>query len=147
MTSDAAWEQLEPGAAPPMQRLRAVRRLLDAGVRAGVLMSPLVPGFSTHPARIEATLAAMADLDVPLLGGNVLYLEDGSRDHFLRFLEAQAPHLMEKYARLYLHKYPDKTYAAQVKGVLSALRARYEGMRRTPDEDVRQQTDWIADDL
>jgi len=146
-TVDAAWEQLEPGTAPPMQRLRAVRRLLDAGVRAGVLMSPLVPGFSTHPARIEATLAAMADLDVPLLGGNVLYLEDGSRDHFLRFLEAQAPHLMEKYARLYLHKYPDKTYAAQVKGVLATLRARYEGTRRTPDEDVRQQTDWIADDL
>ena len=85
-TVDAAWEQLEPGTAPPLQRLRAVRRLLDAGVRAGVLMSPLVPGFSTHPSRIEATLAAMAELEVPLLGGNVLYLEDGSRDHFLQFL-------------------------------------------------------------
>jgi DNA repair photolyase len=129
-----------------MQRLRAVRHLLDAGVRAGVLMSPLVPGFTTHPSRIEATLAAMADLEVPVLGGNVLYLQDGSRDHFLQFLEREAPHLLEKYARLYVAKYPDKAYTAQVKGILAALRARY-ALRRTPEKDVRQQTDWIADQL
>lgn len=143
-TVDDAWERLEPGTAPPLQRLRAVRRLIDAGVRAGVLMSPLVPGFTTHPSRIEATLQAMADLDVPLLGGNVLYLEDGSRDHFLQFLQAESPHLLEKYARLYVRKYPDPSYAAQVKGVLATLRARYEN-RRTSEEDVRRQTDWIAD--
>ena len=119
-TVDAAWERLEPGTAPPLQRLRAVRHLIDKGVRAGVLMSPLVPGFSTHPARIEATLAAMAELDVPLLGGNVLYLEDGSRDHFLQFLEAEAPGLLQKYHRLYVGKYPDPSYAAQVR--VSSLR-------------------------
>lgn len=146
-TVDPVWERLEPGTAPPMQRLRAVRHLLDAGVRAGVLMSPLVPGFTTHPSRLEATLQAMASLDVPLLGGNVLYLEDGTRDHFLQFLQAEAPHLLEKYARLYVGKYTDKAYAAQVKGILAALRARYDGNRRTPEEDVRRQTDWIAEDF
>jgi DNA repair photolyase len=124
-TVDAVWESLEPGTAPPLQRLRAVRHLIDAGVRAGVLMSPLVPGFTTHPARIEATLAAMADLDVPVFGGDLLHLEDGSRDHFLQFLEAEAPHLLEKYGRLYRRKYADPAYAAQVKGVLASLRARY----------------------
>jgi len=146
-TIDPVWERLEPGTAPPLQRLRAVRHLIDAGVRAGVLMSPLVPGFSTQPSRIEATLAAMAELDVPLMGGNVLYLQDGSRDHFLQFLQAEAPHLLEKYARLYVGKYPDKAYASQVKSVLAALRARYAVTRRTPDKDVRHKTDWIADDL
>jgi DNA repair photolyase len=145
-TVDDVWERLEPGTAPPLQRLRAVRHLLDAGVRAGVLMSPLVPGFTTQPARIEATLAAMADLGVPVFGGNVLYLEDGSRDHFLQFLEKDAPHLLEKYSRLYVGKYPDRSYAAQVKGVLTALRARY-AHRRTPTGDARRQTDWISDEL
>jgi hypothetical protein len=43
-------------------------------------------------------------------------------------------------------KYPDPSYTAQVKGILAALRARYAN-RRTPDEDVRRQTDWIADEL
>src|SRR5207244_3399422 len=42
-----AWELLEPGTAHPMQRLRAVRELVDAGVNAGVLMNPIVPGFSS----------------------------------------------------------------------------------------------------
>ena len=41
------WRQLEPGTAPPLQRLRAVRDLVNAGVRAGVLMNPIVPGIST----------------------------------------------------------------------------------------------------
>ena len=41
-----AWRQLEPGTAHPLQRLRAVRALVDAGVNAGVLMAPIVPGFS-----------------------------------------------------------------------------------------------------
>ncbi len=124
-TVDPAWAQLEPGTAPPMQRLRAVRHLVDSGVRAGVLMSPLVPGFSTQPSRIEATLAAIADLGIPMLGGDVLYLEDGSRDHFFSFLEAQAPHLIDKYRRLYIGTRADRRYAAQVKGVLAALRTRY----------------------
>ena len=40
---------LEPGTAHPLQRLRAVRQLRDAGVNVGVLMAPVVPGF-THRA-------------------------------------------------------------------------------------------------
>src|SRR5439155_9100834 len=39
------WRLLEPGTAPPLQRLRAVRELVDAGVNAGVRMHPSVPGF------------------------------------------------------------------------------------------------------
>jgi len=126
-TVDAAVaEQLEPGAAPPVQRLRAVRRLLDAGVRAGVLMSPLVPGFSTQPARIEATVRALAELDIPLMGGNVLYLKGGTRAHFFRFLDGAAPDLREKYGRIYRDAYPDPAYAREVRRVLRLVRARYE---------------------
>lgn len=85
--------RLEPGVASPAQRLRTLRRLLDAGVRAGALMSPLVPGFSTQPARIEATVRALAAEDIPLMGGNVLRLEGGTRTHFFGFLDASAPEL------------------------------------------------------
>src|SRR5689334_3931676 len=38
-----AWRTLEPGTAHPLQRLRAVRELADAGIHAGVLMAPIVP--------------------------------------------------------------------------------------------------------
>ena len=43
---EEAWRLLEPGTAHPIQRLRAVRELVDAGINAGVLMAPIVPGFS-----------------------------------------------------------------------------------------------------
>ena len=45
-----AWRRLEPGTAHPLQRLRAVRTLTQAGVRAGVLMAPVVPGITTASA-------------------------------------------------------------------------------------------------
>src|SRR5690349_2764924 len=47
-----AWRSLEPGTAHPLQRLRAVRTLRDAGVNVGVLMAPVVPGFTTQPAKL-----------------------------------------------------------------------------------------------
>src|SRR5688572_3711103 len=55
------WRRLEPGTAHPMQRLRAVRALVDAGIRAGVLMNPIVPGISSRPSLMEQTIKAIAD--------------------------------------------------------------------------------------
>jgi uncharacterized Fe-S cluster-containing radical SAM superfamily protein len=46
-----AWTVLEPGTAHPRQRLRAVRELTDRGIRAGVLVAPIVPGLTSHPRR------------------------------------------------------------------------------------------------
>lgn len=142
---EQACARLEPGAAPPLQRMRALRQLLDAGVRAGALMSPLVPGFSTQPTRIEATVRALAERDIPLLGGNVLYLEGGTRAHFFEFLAREVPHLSEKYARIYRHKYAAPEYAAEVRRVLRLVRNRYR--MDQPSGTVKRQTDWIAEEV
>src|SRR4029079_5409283 len=56
-----AWRALEPGTSHPLQRLRAVRRRREAGVKAGVLMAPVVPGFTTRKSQLEATIKAAAD--------------------------------------------------------------------------------------
>ena len=42
------------GTAHPLQRLRAVRELVDAGINAGVLMAPIVPGFSSSRSKARA---------------------------------------------------------------------------------------------
>ena len=85
------WRQLEPGTAPPLQRLRAVRELVDAGIRAGVLMNPIVPGISSKPALLERTVKAIADHGARFVGCNVMFLEGGTRDHFMRWLAAGVP--------------------------------------------------------
>src|SRR6185437_16073679 len=38
------WRTTEPGTAPPQQRIRALRVLADAGIRASVGMAPILPG-------------------------------------------------------------------------------------------------------
>src|SRR5712692_4431021 len=41
-----AWRKTEPGTAPPRQRLRALKALVDAGIDAGVGLAPILPGIS-----------------------------------------------------------------------------------------------------
>ncbi len=103
-----AWAALEPGTAHPLQRLRAVKALRKAGVHAGVLMAPVVPGFTTERSRLEATIRAIADHDAAFLGANVLYLKGGTRDHFMGFLQKEYPHLVQGYERLYPGAYASK---------------------------------------
>jgi DNA repair photolyase len=98
---DDAWRALEPGTAHPLQRLRAVRQLRDAGVNAGVLMAPVVPGFTTQPAKLEATIKAIADHGAAFMAANLMYLKGGTKEHFMGFLAAEFPHMVEGYNRLY----------------------------------------------
>jgi DNA repair photolyase len=119
------WRQLEPGTAPPMQRLRAVRDLVDAGVRAGVLMNPIVPGISSRPALMEQTMKAIADHGARFVGCNVMYLEGGTRDHFMRWLESEHPELVDGYRRLYTRKYAAASYRKAVQASFNALRDKY----------------------
>jgi DNA repair photolyase len=119
------WRQLEPGTASPMQRLRAVRELVDAGIHAGVLMNPIVPGISSKPALIEATVKAAADHGAQFLGSAVMYLQDGTRDHFMRWLSEEYPELVEGYERLYRGKYVPSAYATEVKKQIGEMRIKY----------------------
>jgi DNA repair photolyase len=119
------WRALEPGTAHPMQRLRAVRELVDAGVHAGVLMAPIVPGISSRPALLEQTVKAAVDHGARFVGSNVMHLEGGTRDHFMRWLEAERPELVEGYKKLYATKYAPPAYRAEVKRVLDWFRAKY----------------------
>ena len=119
------WRALEPGTAHPMQRLRAVRELVDAGIHAGVLMAPIVPGISSRPALLERTVKAAADHGARFVGANVMHLEGGTRDHFMRWLEAERPELVDGYRTLYASKYAPKAYREQVTKVLDGLRTKY----------------------
>ena len=119
------WRQLEPGTAPPLQRLRAVRQLVDAGVRAGVLMNPIVPGLSSRPALMEQTMKAIADHGAQFVGCSVMHLEGGTRDHFTRWLASEHPELVDGYSRLYTKKYAPPSYRREVHTVFAALREKY----------------------
>jgi len=132
-----AWELLEPGTAHPLQRLRAVRELVDAGVCAGVLMNPIVPGFSSSRSKLERTVKAIADHGARFVGCNVMFLEDGTRTHFMKFLEREFPSWVPRYETLYRKKYAPEEYRKQVQGMVRALQTRYgvEPREREPHQE------------
>jgi DNA repair photolyase len=154
---EEAWRALEPGTAHPLQRLRAVRKLRDAGVNAGVLMMPVVPGFTTQKSRLEATIKAIADHGAAFLGANVLYLKGGTKDHFMGFLSREFPHLVDSYERLYAGAYASAAYVGTVRALITMLQEKYSVNQRTrkvesqdppvrdePEEPEQQKLRWTV---
>ncbi len=129
-----AWRVLEPGTAHPLQRLRAVRELVDAGINAGVLMAPIVPGFSSSRTKLERTIKAIADHGARFLGCNVMYLQDGTRTHFMKFIEREFPAMRPRFERLYARKYPPDAYRKEIRAMVRLLQDRY-GLTKRGDAD------------
>lgn len=143
-----AWRALEPGTAPPLQRLRAVRQLRDAGVNAGVLMAPVVPGFTTQPSRLEATIKAIADHGAAFMGANIMYLKGGTKDHFMGFLAKEFPHMVNSYNRLYAGAYAGNDYVKAVRGMIDTLQQRYEirGRKQRNEESIPREPEGVLDE-
>ncbi|HET7696386.1 MAG TPA: radical SAM protein, partial [Vicinamibacterales bacterium] len=126
-----AWRALEPGTAHPLQRLRAVRKLREAGINAGVLMAPVVPGFTTRSDKLAATIKACADHDAAFVGANVLYLKGGTKDHFMGFLRHSFPDMVHRYEKLYSGAYASPEYAGTVRALIEMFQEKYDVNRRT----------------
>jgi DNA repair photolyase len=98
---DEVWRRTEPGTAHPRQRLRALEKLVAAGIRAGVGMAPILPGLSDRPEQLEAVVKAARDAGAAHIWANVLYLRPGTREHFLESLGRHWPELLPRYLKLY----------------------------------------------
>ena len=98
---DRIWRYTEPHTSPPIQRLRAMRRLIDAGINAGVGIAPILPGLSDDPDLLADVVKAARDHGATHVWANVLYLRPGTREHFLDKLADVWPELMPFYERLY----------------------------------------------
>jgi DNA repair photolyase len=95
------WRRTEPGTAPPRQRLRALGLLVDAGIRANVGMAPLLPGISDRPELLADVARAARAAGATGIWANLLHLQPGTREHFLRHLAEDWPELLSGYERLY----------------------------------------------
>jgi DNA repair photolyase len=98
------WRRTEPSTAPPQQRLRAVSRLVDAGVRASVGMAPILPGISDSPEQLAAVVRAAREAGACGVWANVLFLRPGTREHFMASLARDWPELVPAYEKLYARR-------------------------------------------
>ncbi len=95
------WRRTEPGTAPPRQRLRALSRLVEAGIKASVGMAPILPGLSDKPELLAEVVREARAAGATGIWANLLYLRPGTREHFLAALERDWPELLPEYEDLY----------------------------------------------
>ncbi len=117
---------LEPRAPRPDLRLDAVRELNQAGVPAGVICAPVVPGITDDSKSLEAVVSATAEAGGRYIFANPLFLKPCSASIFLPFLEKEFPHLVEDYRRRYASRaFLPQAYRKQISGLMARLREKY----------------------
>src|SRR5437667_703992 len=95
------WRRTEPSTAHPRQRLRAVARLVEAGIKTGVGMAPVLPGISDRQSQLAEVVRAAREAGACGVWANLLFLKAGTREHFLENLAQDWPDELERYERLY----------------------------------------------
>jgi DNA repair photolyase len=98
---ERVWRTTEPGTAPPRSRLRAIRRLADAGIAVGVGMAPILPGLSDRPELLRAVVRAARAAGAKSIWASVLHLRPGTGEHFLEALARDWPEELGRYEELY----------------------------------------------
>jgi DNA repair photolyase len=101
---ERVWRTTEPGTAPPRSRLKAIRRLSNAGIDVGVGMAPILPGLSDRPEQIEEVVREARAAGARGIWANVLYLRPGTREHFLEALARDWPEEVDRYEQLFANR-------------------------------------------
>jgi len=126
---DEIWRRTEPGTAHPRQRLRALKTLVDAGIRASVGMAPILPGISDRPELLEQVVREAREAGACGVWANLLHLRPGTREHFLECLAEDYPEQLPGYARLYARRAYLKAGDAKPVRALVAELTRKHGIR------------------
>ncbi|HET7584778.1 MAG TPA: radical SAM protein [Gemmatimonadaceae bacterium] len=95
--------RLEPRAPTPESRLRALARLREAGIEAGINCMPVLPGITDHPAALEALVRRASEAGATHVSMCTLRLQHEARQRYLPFIEQEFPHLATRYRNAYAH--------------------------------------------
>jgi DNA repair photolyase len=134
-TADAELaRKLEPRAPRPDLRFAAVKKLREAGLTAGVLCSPLLPGINDGLQQLEAVSGRAAAAGASFLGAHPLFLKSCSRPTWLSFVREHFPHLTADYVRRYASAdFVDSNYRNRMATIIRQLCRRHGLGERSSD--------------
>jgi DNA repair photolyase len=93
--------RLELRSPVPSARIRALSRLSSAGIHAGLLVAPIVPGVTDDREGLSRLMAAAKEAGARYVVGSALRLGPAARHRFLPHLAREFPDLSERYRRHY----------------------------------------------
>lgn len=127
---------LEPRAPRPDLRLHALARLRDAGLRAGVMCSPLMPGITDSFASLDAVARAAAEAKACFFVSGALFLKPCSLPTFFNFVEQHFPKQIEAYRKRYEKSaFVSAVYRKRVAEMVGAVCRKYK-LGRLREEEV-----------
>lgn len=97
----ALLRKVEARSPVPAARLRALQKLTGAGVNAGLIMAPVLPGITDDVPHLEALFRAARVAGARFIHAGPLRLYPAVRDRFLPVLARHFPGLVERYRRAY----------------------------------------------
>jgi len=117
---------LEPRAPRPALRLEALRKLRDAGIAAGVICAPVLPGITDSPRQLDAVVRAAAEAKACHVYGNPLFLKPCSAAVFLPFLKENFPQLVADYDQRFKDRaFLPATYRKRISDLFVQFRRKY----------------------
>ncbi len=131
---------LEPRAPRPDLRMKAVHLLNEAGVPAGVICAPVVPGITDSPRDLVALVKATKEAGGKYIFANALFLKPCSAAIFLPWLEKAFPQLVENYRTRYGERaYLGSAYRKRLSALMARLRQKHGiGIPRSETEQHRR---------
>jgi DNA repair photolyase len=93
--------RLELRSPVPSARIRGLARLSAAGIHAGLLLAPIVPGVTDDREGLHRLMAAAKEAGARYVIGSALRLGPAARHRFLPHLEREFPDLAERYRKHY----------------------------------------------
>ncbi|MFI5071511.1 MAG: radical SAM protein [Terriglobales bacterium] len=117
---------LEPRAPRPDLRMDAMHKLNQAGIEAGVICAPVLPGITDSPCDLDALVRATAEAGGKYIYANSLFLKPCSAAVFMPFLDKEFPALVESYRQRFAEKaFPSPAYRKRLSELMAQLRKKY----------------------
>jgi DNA repair photolyase len=129
----ALLRRLEARSPAPHARLRALKGLVDGGIRAGIMMAPIVPGIGDSREQLAAVMQAGKAAGAHYVHGAALRLGPAARARFLPHLAHEFPEMLGRYTRRYARgDSPGKDYTDALTARLRSLQREYGFEPTTP---------------
>lgn len=130
------WRIMEPGTAPPRQRLRALKMLTEAGIPSGIFLAPVMPRITDSEEALRAIFEAASEAGATFCWSGPLRLIPPVRDHYFETIERNYPELLDRYRRNYRTPDTPAVYREFIRERINRLRQEYglpsEGARPAP---------------
>jgi DNA repair photolyase len=122
--------RIEPWAPPPEARIEVLRRLVRAGLRVGLSLSPILPALTDREKDLDALIGRAAAAGVRRMWASLLFLRSPTKEKYFEFLAREFPRYLEAYRRAYAgSSHLSGRYRTRLEEIVRRLREKH-GLER-----------------